>query len=79
MAGIGELADALDAHRAALDLGARRLAARRAAALADFRAEHGEHGLRAVGGRREALRWLDGQDPSLDVPALAALLEGRAG
>ena len=52
--GIDELVAALDAHRERLDLPARRLAARRASALADFAAEHGERGLRALGGRRAA-------------------------
>jgi LAO/AO transport system kinase len=77
--GIGELVDALDAHRTSLDLPARRLRARRMHALADFVTEHGERGLRAVGGRREAERWLAEQDPGLDVPALMRALEGRAG
>jgi LAO/AO transport system kinase len=76
--GIGELADALEAHRATLDLAGRRLAARRLHALADFLAEHGDRGLRALGGRREAERWLAGQDRSLDVPALLTALERRA-
>ena len=76
--GIGELVDALDAHRASLGLAQRRLRARRMHALDDFVCEHGQHGLRALGGRREAERWLDEQDPQLDVPALAAALERRA-
>src|SRR5215211_358145 len=59
--GIDELVAALDAHRAGLDLAARRLAARRAGALADFVAEHGERGLRGLGGRRAALRALAAQ------------------
>ena len=41
---------ALDAHRAGLDLAAARTRARRLGALADFVAEHGERGLRALGG-----------------------------
>ena len=61
-----------------LDLAARRLAARRASALADFVAEHGERGLRALGGRRAAERALAGADPGADVPALVAALEGQA-
>ena len=77
--GIDELLDALDAHRSRLDVAARRLAARRHAALADFHAEHGERGLRALGGRRAALKWLADQDPGLDVPALTAALEAAAG
>ena len=76
--GVDELIEALDAHRARVDLQARRLAARRAAALADFVAEHGERGLRALGGRRTALRWLGEQDPGLDVPSLIAALEHHA-
>lgn len=76
--GIAELVDALDAHRASLDLGARRLHARRMHALADFVAEHGERGLRALGGRRAAGRYLDGLDPALDVPSLQRALEARA-
>jgi LAO/AO transport system kinase len=77
--GIEELVDVLDAHRAGLDLAARRLRARRMHALADFVAEHGERGLRALGGRREAARWLAEQDPGRDVPALTRSLEERLG
>jgi LAO/AO transport system kinase len=76
--GIEELVDALDAHRSGLDLAARRLRARRMHALADFVAEHGERGLRALGGRREAEKWLADRDPRLDVPALERALELRA-
>jgi LAO/AO transport system kinase len=77
-AGIDELADALDAHRAGLDLPARRLRARRMHALADFAAEHGERGLRALRGRRAAERWLADQDPALDVPSLLEALDREA-
>ena len=77
-AGFDELVDALDEHRARLDVPARRLAARRAGALADFVAEHGERGLRALGGRRAALKLLDEQDAALDVPALTRALEAQA-
>jgi LAO/AO transport system kinase len=77
--GIGDLVAALDAHRERLDLPARRLAARRASALADFTAEHGERGLRALGGRRAAARWLEGQDPGADVPSLIRALEAEVG
>jgi LAO/AO transport system kinase len=76
--GIDELLDAIDAHRAATDVAARRLRARRLHALADFHAEQGERGLRALGGRRAAERWLEQQDPGLDVPALERALAERA-
>jgi LAO/AO transport system kinase len=76
--GIEELVAALDAHHAGLDLGARRLRARRLHALADFATEYGERGVRAVGGRREAERWLLEQDPGLDVPTLRRALEQKA-
>ena len=76
--GIDELVAALAAHRAGLDLRARRLAARRASAVADFAAEHGERGLRALGGGRAALRRLEGTDAGADVPALVAALEAEA-
>jgi LAO/AO transport system kinase len=75
--GIEELVTALDEHRADLDVDAQRLRARRAGALSDFAIEHGERGLRALGGRRAAEAMLDEQDPALDVPALVAILERR--
>ena len=77
--GIDELIEALDEHRRRLELPERRLRARRMHALADFAAEHGERGLRALGGRREAERWLSQQDPGLDVAALERMLADRAG
>ncbi|MHB8659224.1 MAG: ArgK/MeaB family GTPase [Solirubrobacteraceae bacterium] len=73
--GIDELLEALDVHRSGLDVFIRRLAARRAHALADFIAEYGDRGLRAIGGRRGAQRQLADQDPDADVPALIATLE----
>ena len=76
--GIEALTAALDAHRAGLDLAAARTGARRAGALADFVAEHGEGGLRALGGRRAASTFLAQQDPGLDAPALQRALESRA-
>ncbi len=76
--GIPELVDALEAHRRRLDLAARRLHGRRTHALADFAAEHGDRGMRALGGRRDAERWLSTQDPGLAVPALRRELEQRA-
>jgi GTPase len=77
--GISDLIAALDAHRASLDLPARRLDARRMHALADFLSEFGERGLRALGGRRAAVKWLEQQDPGLDVPGLLGALEQRVG
>jgi LAO/AO transport system kinase len=77
-AGITELADALEAHRQSLDLRTRRLRARRRHALDDFAVEHGERGLRALGGRIEAVRWLERQDPGLDVATLERTLAQRA-
>jgi LAO/AO transport system kinase len=81
--GIEELIEALAEHRAGLDLAARRLRARRAWALAEFASEHGERGLRALGGRGAAERLLASRAQGLEVPALlaaleAALLESRA-
>jgi hypothetical protein len=35
--------------------------------------------LRALGGRREALRLLEAQDPGIEAPALVGLLESEAG
>jgi LAO/AO transport system kinase len=77
--GIEELIDALEEHRAGLDLRARRLRARRAGALAEFAAERGERGLRALGGRAGAERLLDAQDPSLASAALVEALERACG
>jgi LAO/AO transport system kinase len=76
--GVDELVDALEEHRAGLDVAERRSAARRAAALADFAVEHGERGLRALGGRAAAEALLAAQQPGLDVAALAAALERSA-
>ena len=77
VSGVDELVDALDAHRERIDVHERRVAARRLGALADFLAEHGERGLRGLGGRRAAQRWLGEQDPELDQPGLMAALEAR--
>jgi LAO/AO transport system kinase len=73
--GIDELVAALDEHRAELDVDERRMAARRAAALTEFAVEHGERGLRDLGGRRAARALLAAQDPGMGVPALVAALE----
>jgi LAO/AO transport system kinase len=76
--GIEELVAALEEHRGGLDLGGRRLRARRARALADYTREHGERGLRELGGRRAAESLLAEQEPGLEVPALVAGLERHA-
>ena len=73
--GIEELADALDAHRERTDVRERRVRARRGAALREFTAEHGERALRDLGGRREAERALERQDPSAGVTELVSALE----
>jgi LAO/AO transport system kinase len=73
--GIDELVAALDEHRANLNLAHRRLRARRAGALLDFAGEHGERGLRAIGGRRAAEGLLEREDPGLDGRALVEALE----
>ena len=76
--GVDALVDALDAHRAGLDLEARRTAARRSGALSDFLAERGDAGLRALGGRRAAMRFLDAQDPGASEPELVKRLTAEA-
>ncbi len=75
--GVDELLDALDEHRERLDVQERRERARRSGALTDFVVEHGEAGLRALGGRSGAEEVLAAQDGALDSPALLAALEER--
>jgi LAO/AO transport system kinase len=74
-AGIEELTGALEAHRERVDLQERRLRARRLSALREFTAEHGETALRALGGRREAQRLLEGREAAESVAELVAALE----
>lgn len=82
--GIDELLQQLGQHWLHLDpptgerFSARRAHARRAAALADYAREHGERGLRALGGRRAAEAALAEQDSAADVPTLVSALERRA-
>jgi LAO/AO transport system kinase len=76
--GIDELVEALDSHRATLDLPAARARQRRLAALAELVSERGESALRALGGRRAAEKLLAAQDPSLSVPELLAVLQQHA-
>jgi GTPase len=73
--GVQELVAALDEHRAATPVDARRLHARRAGALSEFVAEHGERALRDLGGRAAAQALLAEQEAGLEVPALVAVLE----
>ena len=73
--GIGDLADALEAHRERTDLAERRVRARRGAALREFTAEHGERALRDLGGRRAAERLLAQEDGGASVTDLLAALE----
>ncbi len=75
--GIEELADALDFHRQHTDLARRRLHARRASALREFTAEHGERALRELGGRRQAERLLEEQNPAAGVADLIDALATR--
>ena len=76
--GVDDLIGALDDHRGRVDLAAVRVRTRRLGALADFVAEHGARGLRALGGRRAAERFLAGQPPEAGEPALVTALEARA-
>jgi LAO/AO transport system kinase len=82
--GFDELAQQLAQHWRELEaedgalLTERRNQARRASALADYVHEHGERGLRDLGGRRAALAALAEQDAGADVPSLMAALEQRA-
>jgi len=73
--GVESLVAALDEHRGRVEVAERRLRARRANALADFAHEHGERGVRALGGRRAAEELLSHQEPTLDTSALVAALE----
>jgi LAO/AO transport system kinase len=56
--GIEKLVEAIDEHRAVLDIAASRRRSRRLAAIAEFAAEQGERALRELGGRRAAERLL---------------------
>lgn len=77
--GIEELADELQHHRDSTDVPARRTAARRSGAIAEFAAERGQRGLRALGGLRAAQQLLAQADPQTDQPTLVAQLEETAG
>jgi LAO/AO transport system kinase len=73
--GVDDLVQALEEHRAQLDLAGRRLSARRAGALAEFAREHGRRGVRALGGRAAAESLLAQCDAHSGVPTLVAELE----
>jgi hypothetical protein len=73
--GIDELIGALDAHRERIDVGERRLRARRLSALREFTAEYGESALRSLGGRREAQRLLEARGADESVAGLVGALE----
>ena len=75
--GVEELADALDARRGQVDVAGRRVHARRASALRELQAEHGESALRALGGRRAAERILAAEDPGTSTAELLRLLQER--
>ena len=75
--GMDALVEALDAHRASLDIDAARAQMRRLAAVAHFAAEYGERGLSAVGGRRGAVELLGEGAAGSTVPQLVELLEAR--
>jgi LAO/AO transport system kinase len=76
--GIDELQRTLDQGHERLDLPARRARSRRLSALREFAAERGELALRALGGRREAERFLAGQPPEASVGELVDALEREA-
>ena len=75
--GIEQLIEALDSHRASIDVDAARARMRRLAAVSAFAAEFGERGLRAVGGRRAAEKVLGEEAAGLTVPQLVERLERR--
>lgn len=81
--GIDELMQGLCEHWQELtdngreELTARRRRARRMAAVTDFAIEHGERGLRTLGGRRSAELFLAEHDDDLDTAALVKALERK--
>ncbi|MFA4929052.1 MAG: GTP-binding protein [Patulibacter sp.] len=77
--GFDDLVEALDRHRERIDVAAHRRAARRRAAVDDFRLEHGQRALRRIGGRRGALRVIDDAPADVAIPRLLAQLETAAG
>jgi LAO/AO transport system kinase len=76
--GIDELARALRDHATITGVEERRVRSRRAGALDEFLREHGERGMRALGGRSAAERLLAGQEPDVDIAELVGALEQAA-
>jgi LAO/AO transport system kinase len=76
--GVDALAQSLRDHAKHAYVEERRVRSRRAGALDEFAREHGERGLRALGGRGAAERALAEQDPDLDIAALVGALEQAA-
>jgi LAO/AO transport system kinase len=77
--GFEELVQALDAHRESLDLATARRRGRRAMAITELVAEHGESALRALGGRREAERLIASMDEGASLADLVGALRESAG
>lgn len=73
--GVDELIDAVEEHFSSLNLTEHRARARRLAALDSFTFEHGERGVRALGGRRTAEKLLAQQDEKLGHRELRQLLD----
>jgi LAO/AO transport system kinase len=77
--GVEGLVEALDEHRAGLDVVGVRERGRRLAAVSELIAEHGERPLRTIGGRRGADRLLAEEPAGASVPELVAALARAAG
>jgi LAO/AO transport system kinase len=75
VSGVDELIGATEAHFQTIDLTARRAQSRRYAALDAYTYEHGDRGLRSLGGRRAAEKLLSAQDPLLGHRELLKILE----
>jgi LAO/AO transport system kinase len=73
--GVDELIEATERHFETIDLTSRRAQSRRLAALDAYTYEHGDRGLRALGGRRAAEKLLSAQDPLLGHRELLKILE----
>jgi LAO/AO transport system kinase len=76
--GIDDLVGSLTEARAGSAVAERRVRSRRSGALDEFAREHGERGMRALGGRAAAQQLLAQQDPDVGAAALVAVLERAA-